>query len=169
VKDSDAILAYRAASAVEAYALVAHLEDEGIEARVLGEPLQGAYGGINAGGMNSVEVWISSINRTEAESMIDQWHRVRMTQSDEGQEQLGPEPPAKLQYSMLFLLWLMTAVAILAAATSLDLISLADWAGGMLYMALLTGLIQGFRKGSRRLASWFSRCTRDVPDPRRVQ
>ena len=42
------ILAYEAANAIEAHALVAFLANEGVEARVLGEALQGAFGGIEA-------------------------------------------------------------------------------------------------------------------------
>lgn len=70
---SDSILVYRAESPVEAHALVARLADDGIEARVLGESLQGAYGGIRLGGMHLPEVWIAEGDRQAAEPIITAW------------------------------------------------------------------------------------------------
>ena len=75
MSDSDSILAYTAASAVEAHALAAFLANEGIEARVLGEALQGAFSGIDAGNLDTVEVWVSTKDREKAEPLIEQWRQ----------------------------------------------------------------------------------------------
>ena len=75
MSDSDSILAYEAANAIEAHALVAFLANEGVEARVLGEALQGAFGGIEAGTLDTVEVWVAAADRAKAEPLIDQWRQ----------------------------------------------------------------------------------------------
>jgi hypothetical protein len=75
VSDSDSILAYEAANSIEARALVAFLANEGVEARVLGEALQGAFGGIEAGTLDTVEVWVSAADRARAEPLIAQWRQ----------------------------------------------------------------------------------------------
>src|SRR5687767_6462910 len=120
------ILAYRARDAIKARALAAHLANAGIEAQVLGEFLHGAYAGIHAGGMNIAEVWVAAEDRPAAEPIIEQWRQEQSAQStnagasaDEGRTQR----PAKLQFSMAALLWLMTAIAILAAATGFGAIT----------------------------------------------
>jgi Putative prokaryotic signal transducing protein len=163
---SDLILAYHACDSVEARALAARFADAGIDAQVLGESLQGAYGGINAGNLNSVEVWIPSADRSEAESVIAEWRQIHFHPRSNRKEPSTVSPPVKLQYSTLVLLWVMTAVAILAAATSLRLISFHDWPGGMVSLLLLPAFIDLFIKGVRRLTRWVRRCTRDVPGPR---
>jgi hypothetical protein len=73
MENADAILAYRAASAVEAHSLVAHLANAGVEARVLGESLQGAYAGLDLGGMNLPEVWVAGKDRQLAAPFISAW------------------------------------------------------------------------------------------------
>jgi hypothetical protein len=75
VSDSDSILAYETANAIEAHALVAFLANEGVEARVLGEALQGAFGGIEAGTLDTVEVWVAAADRAKAQPLIDQWRQ----------------------------------------------------------------------------------------------
>jgi len=75
VSESDSILAYEAANAIEAHALAAFLANEGVEARVLGEALRGAFGGIEAGTLDTVEVWVAAVDRAKAEPLIDQWRR----------------------------------------------------------------------------------------------
>jgi hypothetical protein len=75
VSDSDSILAYETANAIEAHALVAFLANEGVEARVLGEALQGAFGGIEAGTLDTVEVWVAAADRAKAEPLIEQWRQ----------------------------------------------------------------------------------------------
>ncbi len=82
MKDSDAILAYQATSAVEAHALVAYLANAGIDARVLGESLQGGYAGLDLGGMNLPEVWVAGKDRELAAPIISAWqaeHHVAVT------------------------------------------------------------------------------------------
>jgi hypothetical protein len=75
VSDSDSILAYETANAIEAHALVAFLANEGVEARVLGEALQGAFGGIEAGTLDTIEVWVAAADRAKAEPLIEQWRQ----------------------------------------------------------------------------------------------
>ena len=75
VSESDSILAYEAANSIEARALVAFLANEGVEARVLGEALQGAFGGIEAGTLDTVEVWVATADRAKAEPLIEQWRQ----------------------------------------------------------------------------------------------
>jgi hypothetical protein len=75
VSDSDSILVYTAGNAIEARALAAFLANEGIEARVLGEALQGAFGGIDAGTLDTVELWVSMADRDKAAPLIEQWRQ----------------------------------------------------------------------------------------------
>lgn len=75
MSDSDSILVYTAGNAIEAHALAAFLANEGIEARVLGEALQGAFGGIDAGTLDTVELWVSTADRAKAEPLIEQWRQ----------------------------------------------------------------------------------------------
>jgi hypothetical protein len=105
MRDSEAILAYRAASAVEAHALVGQLTDAGIESRVLGESLQGAYGGIKLGGMDLPEVWIAGDDRNAAEPIIAAWRAEHFP--------VGAErKPRRFQFPLAMLLIVMTFVAI---------------------------------------------------------
>lgn len=73
--DSESILAYTAENAVEAHALAAFLANEGIETRVLGEALQGAFSGLDAGQLDTVEVWVAAADREKAEPLIEQWRQ----------------------------------------------------------------------------------------------
>ena len=73
--DSESILAYTAESSVEAHALAAFLANEGIETRVLGEALQGAFSGIDSGNLDTVEVWVAADDRAKAEPLIEQWRQ----------------------------------------------------------------------------------------------
>jgi hypothetical protein len=41
----------------------------------LGEALQGAFGGIEAGTLDTVEVWVAAADRAKAEPLIDQWRQ----------------------------------------------------------------------------------------------
>jgi hypothetical protein len=107
VDDSDSILAYRAASAVEAHALVAHLANAGISSRVLGESLQGAYAGIKLGGMDLLEVWVAGKDRVAAESLIAAWQAEHFPAG-------ATVKPRRFQFSLLLALIVMTYIALLA-------------------------------------------------------
>ncbi|MCC6492468.1 MAG: DUF2007 domain-containing protein [Pirellulales bacterium] len=72
---SDDLHVYRTASSAEARSLAAALAAEGIESRVVGEALQGAYAGLNIGGMSDVSVWIHSRDRERADGLIAGLHR----------------------------------------------------------------------------------------------
>jgi hypothetical protein len=102
---ADAILVYRASNAVEAHALVARLADEGVDARVLGEPLQGAYAGIRVGGMELAEVWIAHKDRDAAEPIIDAWREEHFPTA-------GGEKPRRFQFPLIVLFVAMTYVAL---------------------------------------------------------
>ena len=109
MEDSDAILAYQATNAVEAHALVAYLANAGIDARVLGESLQGAYAGIRLGDMDLPEVWVAGKDRDAAEPLIASW-------TDEHNPGAKLPEPRKFQFSLLAAMLLMTIVALLASA-----------------------------------------------------
>lgn len=114
---TDAYLAYRASSSVEARSLAAYLDEAGVEAHVLGEALQGGYGGINVGSMNAVEVWVSGPQRQLAESLVATWRKdvaaatAAENEKDDGRRGRRPS----FQYSMATALIVMTIVAIYAA------------------------------------------------------
>jgi hypothetical protein len=114
---AEAYLAYRASSSVEARSLAAYLDEAGVEAHVLGEALQGGYGGINVGSMNAVEVWVSGPQRQIAESLVATWRQeVAATKSAENEENAGRRGRRpSFQYSMATALIVMTIVAVYAA------------------------------------------------------
>jgi hypothetical protein len=130
LKDSDPVLAYRSASAVEAHALVAHLENEGIESRVLGEPLQGAYAGIKLGGMDLLEVWVANKDRAAAEPVIAAWRAEHFPVGEKIK-------PRRFQFSLTLALLVMTYIALLAGA------ELMSEASRSVFMPLLTLLLLG--------------------------
>ena len=107
MEDSDAILAYRAASAVEAHALVAHLANAGVDSRVLGESLQGAYAGIRLGGMDLPEVWVAGKDCVAAEPIIAAWQAEHFPAG-------ATAKPRRFQFSLLLALIVMTYIALLA-------------------------------------------------------
>ncbi len=109
MEDADAILAYRATSAVEAHALVAYLANAGIESRVLGESLQGAYGGIKLGDMDLPEVWIADKDRASAEQLISAWRA-------EHHPARSNVKPRCFQFSLALVILGMTYIAIWAGS-----------------------------------------------------
>jgi hypothetical protein len=109
---ADAILVYRAANVVEAHALVVRLADEGIEARVLGEPLQGAYAGLRLGGMELAEVWVADDDREAAEPIIDAWRNEHFPTA-------GALKPTRFQFPLIVLLVVMTYVALVFGSAAM--------------------------------------------------
>jgi hypothetical protein len=148
LKDSDPILEYRAASAVEAHALVAHLENEGIEARVLGEPLQGAYAGIRMGGMDLPEVWVASKDREAAEPVIAAWRAEHFPVGENVK-------PRRFQFSLTLALIVMTYIALLAGS------EVMSEASRSIFLPLLTLLLMG---GFVMIAWTRARARRIQPD-----
>lgn len=67
---------YEAASAIEAHMLVDLLKQEGIEAQVRGEALQGAMGEIPATGLVRLEV--DEADHAAARGVIQQWERTQV-------------------------------------------------------------------------------------------
>lgn len=135
---SGELLVYRTANQIEARALAAALEEGGVDAHVLGEALQGGYGGVFAGGLNELEVWINADDRDRAEQIIADWRDHSATEPPPDAPKRSGLLPEKIQFPMIALLWIMTAVAILAAATSKRLIGFGDWPMGLLVLLSLT-------------------------------
>lgn len=71
--DPDALAPVYQGNSVEVRSLAMHLEDAGIESRVLGDFLDGAYAGINIGGMTERELWVAAKDRPAAQAIIAQW------------------------------------------------------------------------------------------------
>lgn len=113
MEDADAILAYQATSAVEAHALVAYLANAGIESRVLGESLQGAYGGIKLGDMDLPEVWVAGKDREAAAPIISAWQAEHFP--------VGKEiKPRRFQFPLVLLLIVMAYIALVAGMDALS-------------------------------------------------
>jgi len=110
---SDVLLAYRATSVVEAHALVARLAEAGIVARVLGEPLQGAYGGIRLGGMERPEVWVAGTDRASAEPVIAAWQSEHHGAGEIARSR-------RFQFSLLLALAATGYVALVAGAIAMS-------------------------------------------------
>ena len=113
MKDPDAILAYRAAGAVEAHALVCHLANAGIDSRVLGESLQGAYAGIRLGGMDLPEVWVAGKDRNAAEPVIAAWRAEHDPLGETGK-------PRRFQFSVALMLLGTAYVALMLAPATMS-------------------------------------------------
>jgi hypothetical protein len=111
---TDTILAYQASDFVEAHSLAVHLGEEGIDARVLGEALQGAYAGIALGGMDRPEVWIAGADRAAAEPLIAAWRAEQQARTAEASPISGNS--AGFRFSMMTLFGVMTLVALWAGA-----------------------------------------------------
>jgi hypothetical protein len=109
MRDPEAIVAYRAANSVEARALVMHLEDSGISAHIVGEPLYDAYAGLNFTGVAPIEVWIAPTDKEVAKPVIDAW-RAEFRSTVE----TARDSSTRFKFSLLSLLILMTLVALLA-------------------------------------------------------
>jgi hypothetical protein len=90
------------------------LGEEGIDARVLGEALQGAYAGIALGGMDRPEVWIAGADRAAAEPLIAAWRAEQQARTAEASPISGNS--AGFRFSMMTLFGVMTLVALWAGA-----------------------------------------------------
>lgn len=150
----DAFLAYRASSSIEARSLAAYLDEAGVEAHVLGEALQGGYGGINVGSMNSVEVWVPGSQRPTAESLVATWRQevaaaTGAGDEDDKQNQGRARRRTSFQYSMATALVVMTLTAIFAALVGQGVLSWYEAPGfvfSVFYAALIIALaIKYFR------------------------
>jgi hypothetical protein len=153
----DAFLAYRASSSIEARSLAAYLDEGGVEAHVLGEALQGGYGGINVGSMNSVEVWVPGSQRESAESLVLTWRQevaaATAAENDVGEGRRGKR--TSFQYSMATALIVMTIVAIYAALVGRGTMSWFEVPRSLffvlyivIYVALLVKYVRYLRGGS---------------------
>jgi len=150
---SDSILAYRASNAIEARSLAAHLANAGINARVLGESLQGAYAGIDVGGLNTPEVWVAAGDRKLAEPLISAWRTELPTfaiQTDH-QPDAKKDRPKHFQFSLITALTVTTIVAISAGLVSRGVVSLLEWPRWSFYPLYTTLIIVVFQKYGRRL------------------
>ncbi len=140
----DAYLAYRAPSSVEARSLAAYLDEAGVDSHVLGEVLQGGYGGINVGSMNAVEVWVPGSQRQSAEPLVSAW-RQEVAAATEAENE-APDRQGKrtsFQYSTGTALIVMTVVAMIAALVGRGVISWFEVPGsllGVLYFVISIAL-----------------------------
>ena len=124
------MLAYRAENWVEARALAVHLEGAGIQARVVGDYLGGAHGGIQAGTMLATEVWIPATDRAGAEALIAAWDAEHHPGRVEAIEQ-----PIRFSLKTAFLT--TTAAVLLAASMSRHNDELSTFASVLLVLFLM--------------------------------
>lgn len=103
----DVVTVYRTADSLNAHALAAQLVDEGIDARVVGDFLSGAYGGVT-GTMTQVEVWIPAAQRDQAAPLIARWS---------GEDEPVPTgSKTRFRYSLMTLLGVATVIAFVGGA-----------------------------------------------------
>lgn len=109
---TDTILAYQAEDFIEAHALAAYLDEAGIDVRVLGDSLQGAYSGIRI--LNEAQVWVAASDRDAAEPLIAAWRTERQAREVELAEQRegSSRRPEIFQFSLMTALGVMTVVAL---------------------------------------------------------
>lgn len=103
----DVVTVYRTADSLNAHALAAQLVDEGIDARVVGDFLSGAYGGVT-GMMTQVEVWIPAAQGDQAAPLIARWR------GTDNPTPTGSKP--RFQYSLMTLLGVATVIAFVGGA-----------------------------------------------------
>jgi NAD(P)H-dependent flavin oxidoreductase YrpB (nitropropane dioxygenase family) len=106
------IVACRTPQVAQAHAIVARLAEAGVEARVVGGFLSGGYGGVAAGGISDVEVWISAADRATAAPIVAEMLRVPVTAALAAPSDDADAP----QYSLLTLLLVISVAAVFAAA-----------------------------------------------------
>jgi hypothetical protein len=99
---------YEASNAVEAHMLVDWLRQEGIEAHIHGEALQGAIGEIPAAGL--VRLVVPEENHAAARASIERWER---TQTD---SPAVPHSPTRSSGTWRFLAGLLIGVGVTYAA-----------------------------------------------------
>jgi hypothetical protein len=157
---SEPLVAYRAADMVEARALVAYLAEAGVESRVLGEPLAGAYGGVSAGGLDQLEVWIAAKDEPEARELIAEWRAetaaarakaIRTSEDAVRENSASSKPDAspsrragRPQFSLATALVATTAVAITAALVGRNVVDwseLPGFVGSVAYLGIISALI----------------------------
>jgi hypothetical protein len=163
------VRAYRAIDFIEARALLVHLESAGVEAHILGEYLQGAYAGLNLGGMDAPEIWVSSEDLPRAESAIADWQESLRRHADSDQIGLSAyehRKPLKFQYSTAALLWLMTCVAIFAAGVAFDLVTYENWPAWIFSLFAYSLVLVFAWKKIRRADARVEQGMDDIPDPK---
>jgi len=100
---------YEAANAVEAHMLIDVLAQEGLAARIEGEALQGAVGGLPAAGL--VRLVIDDEHHPAARAVLERWER---TQVEPSASALAPRPASKASFGLL---GLVVGVALGVAGT----------------------------------------------------
>jgi hypothetical protein len=106
------VVACRTPQVAQAHAIVARLAEAGVEARVVGGFLSGGYGGIAAGGISDVEVWISAADRATAAPIVAEMLHVPLAASRAAPRDDADAP----QFSLLTLLLIISVAAVFAAA-----------------------------------------------------
>ena len=121
-----------------------HLADEGIGARVLGQPLQGAYAGIELGGMHLPEVWVAEKDRQAAEPLIDGWRA----------EHSPANVSDAFQFPLGLIFMAMAYVAVVLGFRKMDAFNQLVF-GTLIYLAIfaLVGFVAWKKLRSRRIVS----------------
>jgi hypothetical protein len=71
--DSDIVELYSAANSIEAYAMANALKAAGLKARVVGDALGSAAGGLAVGEPIAPKVWIRRQDEAHARELLRQW------------------------------------------------------------------------------------------------
>jgi len=72
--DADVVELYSAANSIEAYAMANALKAAGIKARVVGDGLEAAAGGLAVGATIAPRIWIRKDEEARARDLLKQWH-----------------------------------------------------------------------------------------------
>ena len=75
--DSDVVEVYSAANLPEAHQVKNLLQDEGIQARVVGEALQTGAGELPIGWTTAPRLWVAQADCERARQIIDEWEQER--------------------------------------------------------------------------------------------
>ena len=78
VHDKDIVEVYFAASPQDAYLMKNFLENAGIQATVVGEPLE-SVAGVAVGPIAGPRVWVAQADSKRAQEIIERWHTERRT------------------------------------------------------------------------------------------
>jgi Putative prokaryotic signal transducing protein len=74
MEDPDIVEIYSAANSIEAYAMANALKAAGIKARVVGDVLGTAAGGLAVGAPIAPRVWIRRQDEAHARGLLKQWN-----------------------------------------------------------------------------------------------
>ncbi|MGI9455382.1 MAG: DUF2007 domain-containing protein [Aeoliella sp.] len=108
VDATSVIEVYRAAHSLEAHAVRNLLAGEGIDARVVGEGLDFAQGGVPVGHATSPRVIVSDADHERASTLVNQWRFAQLKRAENAST-------APFQFSLGLMFANTTAIALIAA------------------------------------------------------